>query len=396
MSNDTQPEIRFPGFTEDWEERKLGEVTVKIGSGKTPKGGSAVYSEKGIPLLRSQNIYNDRVNFNDIVYITKGIDDSMANSHVLKDDVLLNITGASIGRSAVYSKEHLANVNQHVCIIRPGKNVNPFFIQLNITSPKGQKEIELNQAGGGREGLNFQQIARMTFFFPNKEEQAKIGTFFKQLDDTIALHQRKLDLLKETKKGFLQKMFPKNGAKVPEIRFPGFTEDWEERRLQEVVDRYDNLRIPITASKRVAGNTPYYGANGIQGYVEGYTHDGEFILVAEDGANDLKNYPVQYVDGKVWVNNHAHVIQAKENLADNMFLMNAIRSINIEPFLVGGGRAKLNADVLMKLEVIIPLKSEQQKIGAFFKQLDDIITLHQRKLDLLKETKKGFLQKMFV
>jgi type I restriction enzyme S subunit len=181
----------------------------------------------------------------------------------------------------------------------------------------------------------------------------------------------------------------------PEIRFPGFTEDWEERRLQEVVDRYDNLRIPITASKRVAGNTPYYGANGIQGYVEGYTHDGEFILVAEDGANDLKNYPVQYVDGKVWVNNHAHVIQAKENLADNMFLMNAIRSINIEPFLVGGGRAKLNADVLMKLEVIIPLKSEQQKIGAFFKQLDDTIALHQRKLDLLKETKKGFLQKMF-
>ncbi|EAG2334856.1 restriction endonuclease subunit S, partial [Listeria monocytogenes] len=231
---------------------------------------------------------------------------------------------------------------------------------------------------------------------PNIEEQQKIGSFFKQLDNTIALHQRKLDLLKETKKGFLQKMFPKNGAKVPEIRFPGFTEDWEERRLQEVVDRYDNLRIPITASKRVAGNTPYYGANGIQGYVEGYTHDGEFILVAEDGANDLKNYPVQYVDGKVWVNNHAHVIQAKENLADNMFLMNAIRSINIEPFLVGGGRAKLNADVLMKLEVIIPLKSEQQKIGAFFKQLDDTIALHQRKLDLLKETKKGFLQKMFV
>jgi len=181
----------------------------------------------------------------------------------------------------------------------------------------------------------------------------------------------------------------------PEIRFPGFTDDWEQRRLQEVVDRYDNLRIPITASKRVAGNTPYYGANGIQGYVEGYTHDGEFILVAEDGANDLKNYPVQYVDGKVWVNNHAHVIQAKENLADNMFLMNAIRSINIEPFLVGGGRTKLNADVLMKLEVIIPLKSEQQKIGTFFKQLDDTIALHQRKLDLLKETKKGFLQKMF-
>ena len=265
MSNDTQPEIRFPGFTEDWEERKLGEVTVKIGSGKTPKGGSAVYSEKGIPLLRSQNIYNDRVNFNDIVYITKGIDDSMANSHVLKDDVLLNITGASIGRSAVYSKEHLANVNQHVCIIRPGKNVNPFFIQLNITSPKGQKEIELNQAGGGREGLNFQQIARMTFFFPNKEEQAKIGTFFKQLDDTIALHQRKLDLLKETKKGFLQKMFPKNGAKVPEIRFPGFTEDWEERKVFEISKVTYGGGTPKTNTKEFwNGNIPWIQSSDLE------------------------------------------------------------------------------------------------------------------------------------
>lgn len=201
------PEIRFPGFTDDWEERKLGEVTEKIGSGKTPKGGSSVYSDKGIPLLRSQNIYNDRVNFNDIVYITKDIDDGMANSRVLKDDVLLNITGASIGRSAVYIKEHPANVNQHVCIIRPNNSADSFFIQLNITSTKGQKEIELNQAGGGREGLNFQQIAKMTFFFPKKEEQAEIGVFFKQLDDTIALHQRELEILQETKKAFLQKMF---------------------------------------------------------------------------------------------------------------------------------------------------------------------------------------------
>ena len=277
-------------------------------------------------------------------------------------------------------------------------NFSPEWLIQSINIAANIKKIRDLATGtsGSMKNISKKSMLDLIINVPTLEEQQKIGSFFKQLDDVISLHQLKLDLLKEQKKGFLQKMFPKNGAKVPEIRFPGFTEDWEERRLQEVVDRYDNLRIPITASKRVAGNTPYYGANGIQGYVEGYTHDGEFILVAEDGANDLKNYPVQYVDGKVWVNNHAHVIQAKENLADNMFLMNAIRSINIEPFLVGGGRAKLNADVLMKLEVIIPLKSEQQKIGNFFKQLDDTITLHQRKLDLLKETKKGFLQKMFV
>ena len=183
--------------------------------------------------------------------------------------------------------------------------------------------------------------------------------------------------------------------KVPELRFKGFTDDWEERKLSDIADRFDNLRVPITASERKSGDTPYYGANGIQDYVEGFTHDGEFILVAEDGANDLKNYPVQYVNGKVWVNNHAHVLQGKNTITDNKFLMNSIKNFNIEPFLVGGGRAKLNADVMMKLNILLPTFDEQEKIGSFFKQLDDTIALHQRKLDLLKEQKKGFLQKMF-
>ncbi|EGP5079254.1 restriction endonuclease subunit S [Enterococcus faecium] len=367
MSNNTQPEIRFPGFTEDWEQRKLGDF-IDVKSGKDYKH------------LNSGSIP---------VYGTGGYMLSV-------DRALSDIDAIGIGRKGTIDKPYLLKAPfwtvDTLFYAVPKQNIDLQF-SLSIFKKINWKKFDEST---GVPSLSKTVINSVGASVPSYEEQQKIGSFFKQLDETIALHQRKLDLLKETKKGFLQKMFPKNGAKVPEIRFPGFTEDWEERRLQEVVDRYDNLRIPITASKRVAGNTPYYGANGIQGYVEGYTHDGEFILVAEDGANDLKNYPVQYVDGKVWVNNHAHVIQAKENLADNMFLMNAIRSINIEPFLVGGGRAKLNADVLMKLEVIIPLKSEQQKIGNFFKQLDDTITLHQRKLDLLKEMKKGFLQKMFV
>ena len=182
---------------------------------------------------------------------------------------------------------------------------------------------------------------------------------------------------------------------TPRIRFSGFADDWEDRKLSDIADRFDNLRVPITASNRKPGDTPYYGANGSQDYVEGFTHNGEFILVAEDGANDLKNYPVQYVNGKAWVNNHAHVLQGKKTITDNKFLMNAIKNFNIEPFLVGGGRAKLNADVMMKLNILLPTFVEQEKIGSFFKQLDNTIDLHQRKLDLLKEQKKGYLQKMF-
>lgn len=140
---------------------------------------------------------------------------------------------------------------------------------------------------------------------------------------------------------------------------------------------YDNLRVPVTAIDRVAGDTPYYGANGIQDYVDGFTHEGEFVLVAEDGANDLINYPVQYVFGKIWVNNHAHILQGNQKILDNLFLASRIRSMNISTYLVGGGRAKLNGDVLKKLPITIPEYEEQIRIGRFLQIIETTITLQQ-------------------
>ena len=183
--------------------------------------------------------------------------------------------------------------------------------------------------------------------------------------------------------------------KTPKLRFKGFTDAWEQRKLGEIADRYDNLRIPVAANLRISGSTPYYGANGIQDYVDGYTHEGEFILVAEDGANDLKNYPVKSVKGRIWVNNHAHVLQGKNEIADNKFLAFAISQADIESLLVGGGRAKLNAEALMEINLLLPEKQEQVSIGNYFVNLDNLITLHQRKLDRLKNIKKSMLDKMF-
>ena len=198
---------------------------------------------------------------------------------------------------------------------------------------------------------------------PSVEEQRKIGAYLDQLDNLITLHQREFAFLcKEKSKKF---RYIKNA--------------WEQRKVREVTDRYDNLRIPVAASLRVAGTTPYYGANGIQDYVDGYTHDGEFILVAEDGANDLKNYPVKCVKGRIWVNNHAHVLQGKYDCADNQFLAYAISQADIESLLVGGGRAKLNAETLMGIDLLLPNKAEQIRIGKYLAQLDNLITLHQRK-----------------
>ena len=183
--------------------------------------------------------------------------------------------------------------------------------------------------------------------------------------------------------------------KVPRIRFKGFEEDWEQRKVSELADRYDNLRVPVAEKLRVRGTTPYYGANGIQDYVRGFTHDGEFVLVAEDGANDLKNYPVQYVNGRIWVNNHAHVLQAKDKIADTGFLGYAISRADIEAILVGGGRAKLNAEVLMRLALILPSRTEQIRLASFLVRIDSLLSLHQRKLEKLKILKKALLEKMF-
>ena len=171
---------------------------------------------------------------------------------------------------------------------------------------------------------------------------------------------------------------------------------WEQRKLGEVVNVLDNLRIPIAASQRLEGVTPYYGANGIQGYIDGFTHDGEFVLVAEDGANDLINYPVQYVSGKVWINNHAHVLQGIKNVANNLFLVYRIKSMDMTKYLVGGGRTKLNASVMKDIELHLPNYAEQTQIGNFFKQLDDTIALHQRELEKFKILKTSYLENIFL
>ena len=148
--------------------------------------------------------------------------------------------------------------------------------------------------------------------------------------------------------------------------------------------------FPIAAKDRIPGDTPYYGANGIQDYVEGYTHEGEFVLVAEDGATDLDNYPVQLISGLSWVNNHAHVIKAIPDVAQNRFIMHLIKSMDIASYLVGGTRSKLNAEVLMEIEIKLPSNSEQIHIGALLSTLDSLITLHQREPPhMMKEGKNA-------
>ena len=389
------PAIRFKGFSDTWEQRKVTEIgKIYIGLVTTM---TKHYTDEGTLLIRNSDIKDGKFEFGDNpIYLEKTFAEKNETRMHQIGDVITVHTG-DVGTSAVITENEAKSIGFATIVTRP----NPKIIDSNylcsfLNTDKHKKWAVSISTGDGRTNYNLGDYFELVVPVPSIAEQKKIASYIQKLNRLITLHQRKYDKLTNVKKSMLEKMFPQNGSNAPEIRFKGFTEAWEQRKVREVTDRYDNLRIPVAASLRVAGTTPYYGANGIQDYVDGYTHDGEFILVAEDGANDLKNYPVKCVKGRIWVNNHAHVLQGKYDCADNQFLAYAISQADIESLLVGGGRAKLNAETLMGIDLLLPNKAEQIRIGKYLAQLDNLITLHQRELEKLKNLKKACLEKMFV
>ena len=383
--NAKKPQIRFKGFTDAWEQRKLGDCFAERNE-SMPEGE-----------LISVTINEGIKKFSELGRHNNSNKDKTKYKKVCISDIAYNSMRMWQGASGYSPYEGI--VSPAYTVLVPNAGIDSKCLSYQIKLPYMIHIFQINSQGitSDNWNLKYPVLSQIEIFISkNIEEQRKISNLFDNLDNLITLHQRKLDKLKNIKKSMLEKMFPKNGSNVPEIRFTGFTDAWEQRKLENITDRYDNLRIPVAANLRIHGNTPYYGANGIQDYVEGYTHDGEFILIAEDGANDLKNYPVNYVDGRIWVNNHAHVLQAKKDCSDNKFLSYAINRTDIESLLVGGSRAKLNADTLMNILILLPTRKEQIKIGIYLNYIDNLITLHQRKLEKLQNIKKACLEKMFV
>ena len=183
---------------------------------------------------------------------------------------------------------------------------------------------------------------------------------------------------------------------TPALRFDGFGGDWVDTVLCDVVDRLDSARVPVTQKDRVLGPYPYYGANGIQDFINGWTHEGQFVLIAEDGANDLDDYPIYLVQGRIWVNNHAHVVRGFSDRILNEFLAVVLKTVDFERVLVGGSRAKLNASEMMAVEFPTPPTLEEQRaIGELFSNLDTLIEQHRAKHTNLQQTKTALLQRMF-
>ena len=196
------PPLRFPEFSGEWKMCTIGELTTKVGSGVTPRGGEAVYKTEGHPFVRSQNVGLGNLLLDDIAFIDEETHLRQKNTELQFNDVLLNITGASIGRSALVDKQIVGgNVNQHVCIIRTKENLVPSFICSFLLSNYGQRQIDSFQAGGNRQGLNFEQIKSIKITIPSKDEQIKIAKLLRAIDERIATQNKIIEKLQSLIKG---------------------------------------------------------------------------------------------------------------------------------------------------------------------------------------------------
>ena len=412
MSNNTQPEIRFPGFMEDWEQRKLGELAESFEYGLNASAKKFDGSNKYIRITDIDDISHK---FNKSGVTSPDIDFASADNYKLKKgDILFARTGASVGKTYMYREsDGLVYYAGFLIRARIKSKISSEFVFQTTFTDSYNRFIKITSQRSGQPGVNAEEYSNFKIMIPNYEEQNAIGCFFKKIDDTITLHQRKLDLLKETKKGFLQKMFPKNGAKVPEIRFPGFTGDWEQRKLGDVLtvskeknksNSYSKEQI-LSVSREVGtvNQIEYQGRSFAGADISGYkiVYPGQLIYTK----SPLKGAPYgifQLVTEEGIVSPLYAVYNSTEQALAS-FIGLQLKSDNIathylSPLVSKGAKNTINITDEGALDgrVTYPTITEQQKIVAFFKQLENTITLHQRKLDLLKETKKGFLQKMFV
>jgi type I restriction enzyme S subunit len=398
------PKLRFPEFNGEWNLQKIGEITEKVNSGKTPLGGESVYVEKGVLFIRSQNVLDSKLSFENSTFITETINNTMKNSVVKSNDILLNITGASLGRSCVVPNNFtIGNVNQHVCIIRLNKENDPYFVQPIFSSEKGQNIFTSLQTGSGREGLNFQSIRGMTLAFPTLPEQQKIASFLTAVDNKLQALKQKKTLLDQYKKGVMQKIFSQ------EIRFKDDSgndyPDWEEKKFGDIGKFYSGGTPLTTKRQYFGGNIPFIRSGEIN---SNFTEQ----FITEEG---LKNSSAKMIEvgdilyalygatsGEVGIskingaiNQAVLCIKSEEN---HFYLYSFLKfeKENIIKTFLQGGQGNLSADIVKKINLPLPSLEEQNKIADLFSAIDDKINHCQEQIVNTEVWKKGLLQQMFV
>ena len=290
----------------------------------------------------------------------------------------------------------VAGLHTIPCRVKKGDFV-PGWLGYYMNSHMYHNQILPFITGTKVSSISKSAIAGTLILVPPIEIQRSIVAVLSKVDELTRNERLTVDKLEAFKTAQLQAMFPRNDADIPEVRFPEFTDSWEQRKLNDVVEFLDTMRKPLEGAKRIPGPYPYYGASGIVDYVDGYLFDEELILLSEDGANITdRNYPVCFLaSGKYWVNNHAHVLRTKQE-NENNFICNSLERKDYTQYNTGMAMPKLNKETCKKIPISCPGFEEQKKIGDYFRSLDHLITLHQRKCEELQKIKKFMLQNMFI
>ena len=391
------PEVRFKGFTDDWEQRKLKQVANIIDPHPSHRAPKQVAN--GIPFIGISDVNEIGQIVNKSV---RRVSEKVYEEHHKRYD--LSKPSLGIGRVASLGKIIRLRNDLGKYAISPTLSVLQSFTFTNIdclyaslNSEKFQNQFRNLSNGSTRQSVGIKDLREVKIYFPlSQKEQNLIGNVFIRLDKLITLQQRKLEQLKQLKKAMLQQLFVDKNNKQPILKFKNFRNNWREYKLGEIVNLEDNKRKPVKATERMRGEIPYYGANGIQDYVKGYTHIGKHVLIAEDGANSVDDYPIYFISSPSWINNHTHVLTAKQEILSSEFLSYALKKINYAKYLVGSGRYKLNAEILKLIPLQIPTMNEQKNIEINLSKIDKLISLQQNKLTQLTTLKKYLLQKMFI
>ena len=398
------PAIRFAGFTDPWEQRKLSEVAT-FGGGHTPPMADPDNYEDGYVLwVTSQDVKSNYLDRTTTQITEKGAKELT----LYPAGSLVMVTRSGILRHTLPVAElrKPSTVNQDIRVILPqGECCGEWLLQFFISHNK-ELLLEFGKAGTTVESVDFGKIKDMLLYMPSTVEQQQIGDYFAKLDSLITLHQRKYDKLVVFKKSMLEKMFPKDGESVPEIRFAGFTDPWEQRKLGDVTDSFSGGTPDGSHASYYGGSIPFIRSAEINS-------DKTELFLTEKGLDNssakiVERGTVLYAlygatSGEVGIAaikgaiNQAILALSPHTGNDPLFLASWLRreKARIVDTYLQGGQGNLSGSIVKELSFALPQQKEQQVIGSFFSHLDNLITLHQRKLELLQNIKKSLLDKMF-
>lgn len=392
---------------EHWEVKRVKDFTSKIGSGVTPNGGAEVYLDCGIPFFRSQNIYNNRLSIDDIVYISEDIDNKMSNSRIKPNDLLLNITGASIGRCFYVSEDFKrGNVNQHVCIIRPiQKTISTKYLHFVFISQYGQILIDMCQNGANREGLNFQQIKNFLFPFLQTSEQTAIASY---LDTKTAAIDRKIELLtakadkyKALRRSLINEtvcrgLNPDAPLKDSGIKWIGMIpEHWEVKRVKEIF--YIGRGRVIGQDELVdEGIYPVYSSqtenNGCLGYINTFDFNVTLLTWTTDGANAGTLFKR---DGKFNCTNVCGTLKPKKKKENLDFILYVLQIAAKHNKRIDTNGAKIMNNEMSVIPILYPPEKEQESIAQYLNvkttHIDILLTNIGKQIDKLTQLRKTLI-----